>query len=182
VELTSSKLKVQFQLVQDRFHCELLVRNGQGWATLLRSKEGSESTPWPPSPPWQQIVSEPLGKEGKSVLLGVGQSGGGHWSISIDEQDGGLLFDVACKTAKAPDFLGSTWELDSGWELRDVWSDSMVLVHKNSVERTVRLHASHGELSLKDEGGSNLIILHPLPLPNTSKPYRWALQVSAASA
>jgi len=50
-------------------------------------------------------------------LLGVGQAGKSHWSISIEpldfEGDAAFRFDVACRTRSHPSWLGSTYRRTS---------------------------------------------------------------------
>lgn len=116
MELQVGALKIEFEKIGDRFSHKLLIERDGEWSVVLESIEGTDEERWPASPPLQQIVAEPIGKDSRTVLLGVGLSGTGHWSISVDENEaGGLLMDIACRVSGDHGFLGSTWRLGESW-------------------------------------------------------------------
>jgi hypothetical protein len=177
MELQSSVFRIAFTKNSDRFHCAIGLVDGSNIRPLLGSIEGDESIAWPPSPPWQQIVKESVGQEGRSVLLGVGQSGTGHWSISVDEQShGALLMDVACKTSSQPVFLGSSWRLEPDWNVVRIESHH-VCVESSKTGEHLDLHANHGEFSTKSADSIREFTIHPLPPVSHNKPYRWAMLI-----
>lgn len=60
----------------------------------------------------QQIVEECFTPGAPPVLLGVGLSGNGHWSIAVETLDSKRLkFDVACKNSKNATWLGSQYRV-----------------------------------------------------------------------
>jgi hypothetical protein len=118
--LTAESVSVHFRKVHDRFtHSIQFIRSlaaletgGQHGMSLMDSVEGSPTEAWPASPPLQQIVQEQIGSPPSPVLLGVGLSGHGHWSIAIDlTPPHGIKFDVACKASKPPEHLGTRYRL-----------------------------------------------------------------------
>lgn len=101
---------------------------------VLSSVEDFTTGDWPKSPPFQQIVSEPLGADKKPVLLGVGMSGKSHWSASIesDSLSDAIAFDMACRVAQVPAFLGSTYKLHGSWNATVAEANQAVLTDSQS--------------------------------------------------
>jgi hypothetical protein len=70
---------------------------------------------WPASPPIQQLSLESI--HGAPTLLGVGQAGKSHWSISVEtlklDSIPALKFDLACRCREQPSWLGSTYQRSS---------------------------------------------------------------------
>lgn len=133
--LSAGKLVVRYSKNNDRLSHSIGIETDRGPVVILESIEGSSDDPWPISPPMQQVVSEKIGGQSgdQPVLLGVGLSGNGHWSIAVDAIDldvsneakpaasgSGLRFDVACKTSKPATFLGSTYRLLPSWRMVEV--------------------------------------------------------------
>lgn len=81
-------------------------------ATLLASQEGTPQQAWPPSPPLQALERQTLA-DGRQVALLVGMAGRSHWSASFELEPGGqtLRFDLACRHAGQPGWIGSTCHL-----------------------------------------------------------------------
>ncbi len=114
---TNGLLRVVFTWSDDRFAHVIEQSNANGgWRTLLRSREGTPSDPWPPSPPFQQLEPHIAGT-GLTSLLAVGLAGTSHWSTSVEEiladttetPEARLRFDVACRTKKPSDELTSSY-------------------------------------------------------------------------
>ena len=66
---------------------------------------------WPASPPWQELHAEQL-SDGTHAMMLVGRAGKSHWSMSVtlDNEQEALLFDVACRFRERPEFLGTTYQ------------------------------------------------------------------------
>lgn len=77
------------------------------WTDQMRSADDD----WPASPPIQQLSLEMI--HGAAVLLGVGQAGKSHWSVSVETIQGSsrpaLQFDLACRCRVRPPWLGSSY-------------------------------------------------------------------------
>lgn len=175
MELQAGDLKVAFFKLCDRFSHRVLVKHDENWSVMLESIEGSDQESWPASPPFQQIVGEPIGKDGRMVLLGVGLSGTGHWSVSVDENDSGaIVFDVACRVSGDFGFLGSTWKLGKDWHLADAAEDRLLLRSPNG-QKSLELVNLHGKLFY--EQAALLIGSKPTGRDTYPKPHRWAVRL-----
>ena len=82
---------VDFQWMQDRFVHSVRIESFE-----TKTLAENESTPWPQSPPMQQLSIEMI--DGRNVALGVGCAGKSHWSLSVEPVENGFRFDWACKT------------------------------------------------------------------------------------
>ncbi|HVA46825.1 MAG TPA: hypothetical protein VNH11_10710 [Pirellulales bacterium] len=110
VTIAAGDLHVVFSRRGDRYGHEVWCARGEE-RMLLASVEGAAEDPWPPSPPFQELHVEQRGD--KQVALLVGRAGRSHWSLSVepDLADGSLVFDVACRSAAAMGWLGSTYRI-----------------------------------------------------------------------
>ena len=106
-------LTVTFQFVNGRFRQLISLSDAHGvvhdqWEDAIESADSD----WPSSPPIQQLSLESIND--RPTLLGVGQAGKSHWSISVEQDDTSekkaLRFDLACRTRSLPLWLGSTYE------------------------------------------------------------------------
>ena len=191
MELQAGALKLEFEKIGDRFGHKLLFDCGSKWSVVLESIEGTDQERWPASPPLQQIVAEPIGKDGRTVLLGVGLSGTGHWSISVDENDvGGLVSDIACRVSGDHGFLGSSWRLEKSWrQIRseDHGDGKRIVVCNDEQKIFLELLALHGDIEITAAqesvlGGeiagamSTQIRSKPTGRDRYPKPHRWAVQ------
>lgn len=190
MELQSGAIKIEFDKVGDRFAHRVLRQRHDTWLLVLESIEGTAEERWPASPPLQQIVAEPIGKDSRIVLLGVGLSGTGHWSISVDENDaGGLLMDNACRVSGEHGFLGSTWNLASDWQIDQSGNQpngTLRLVHATIQDLKIELTAVHGGLECTSRGSSSsvfnelntspVIVSRPTGRDLYPKPHRWAVR------
>ncbi|MCO6458779.1 MAG: hypothetical protein J5I93_26025 [Pirellulaceae bacterium] len=129
-------LRVRFSYLGDRFGHAIELLGVVGEEPVLVSREfgGAEShgtqatTPgndeaetrpdgtevWPTSPPLQQLSLETNGG-GQRVALLLGMAGRSHWSLSVEPElvgssRAGFTFDVACRPAGEPGFLGSRYQ------------------------------------------------------------------------
>lgn len=108
VESTDQKgvgVRVEFRKDNDRFsHVVWLVEKGEKTLSLA-SNEGAETDVAPRSPPcaeWHQ--------QGGMVFL-TGATTNGHWSISVEPINNGVLFDVACRIKGNMSQIGSEYEV-----------------------------------------------------------------------
>lgn len=128
-------LRVRFSYLGDRFGhtVELLTAAGTTPVLVSRDSENVEAdgaqaeTPWndaetrstgtdewPPSPPLQQLSLE-RNSRGERVALLLGMAGRSHWSLSVEPDaasspSAGFTFDVACRPAGVPGWLGSGYQ------------------------------------------------------------------------
>ena len=111
-------LRVEFVWRGDRFGQLISVVEASGQIhSMLESVEGTPTDDWPPSPPLQGVVVETR-PDGRRVALLVGMAGGSHWSASVEAPSGvaELIFDLACRHAKSPVWLGSRYRRLAGGE------------------------------------------------------------------
>jgi hypothetical protein len=110
--LSAGMLDVRYSKLPDRLSHTIGFQIGFSYMPLLESIEGSQEEPWPTSPPMQQVVEECFTPSKAPVLLGVGLSGNGHWSMAVETPDSDRLkFDVACKNSKNAVWLGSQYRI-----------------------------------------------------------------------
>lgn len=78
---------------------------------LLTSVEDDDESPWPASPPWQELNVHTV--DGAQAALLVGRAGTSHWSLSLaaEEQKKSLVWDAACRFRQRPAWLGCTYQL-----------------------------------------------------------------------
>lgn len=136
----------------------------------LRTTEGDDSMPWPPSPPIQQLMTEQRGDS--RVALGIGMAGSSHWSISFEPIDHKtILVDNACKTNGPPQFLGSTFSAPG-------FNESLAIGQYDSLV-TGNLKFIISQSILKTDG-SGTIIVTPADSPDcqTNHTYRWKYKLT----
>jgi hypothetical protein len=106
-------LTASFRLIGGRFRHSIVLSDATGetldhWEDVI----DAASDEWPSSPPIQQLSLESI--HSQPTLLGVGQAGKSHWSISVEPiaapECQGLRFDLACRTRMLPLWLGSTYK------------------------------------------------------------------------
>lgn len=196
MNLQAGELNVEFEKVGDRFLHKVSLKHDGSWSVVLESIEGTDEDKWPASPPLQQIVAEPIGKDGRMVLLGVGLSGTGHWSISVDENEAdGLLMDIACRVSGDHGFLGSTWRLGENWvvsQFEKQFDRKRLVVCPKVGGRSIEISAVYGDLDCEicdtDKSAETLrpdILTHIMSRPTGQdlypKPQRWAVHFKAVT-
>jgi hypothetical protein len=185
--LETDDVRVEYVRSNDRFAHRILMRSEDRWLPVLESVEGTAADAWPQSPPWQQIVQESVGPDGEDVLLGVGLSGNGHWSIAIDRKhvngsEGskiqsqlGLHFDIACKISKGAEFLGSTWQCCEGWAIVGRTPGKVFVRNTLSADSTaLQLDANHGIFCYPESPSTRVLVLESSDSPTLAKTHRWA--------
>ena len=115
VYLEGGGLLLEFVHAGDRFEHHLIATGGARSIEMLCSLEGTPQEAWPASPPLQQIHPQATAT-GEPLALGVGMAGRSHWSLSarLDEQQGFVEFDVACRASESPPRLASSYRLCDG--------------------------------------------------------------------
>lgn len=120
IELAGGSLRLRFEWQQDRYARQIFVRDGGVERLWLTSREGLDESPWPPSPPLQQVHVETR-PGGIVVALAVGMAGRSHWSASfeLDPHSSSMACDVACRCNLLPERLGSNYQVHSpvAWRL-----------------------------------------------------------------
>jgi hypothetical protein len=112
VGLGGSRLRVEFVWQNDRYRHVIALIDGLGNVLpLLDSIEDSPASAWPTSPPFQSLNIHTL-SDGRPAVLLVGMAGANHWSASIEAAaDQSLVFDIACRHAAGPAWLGSRYRI-----------------------------------------------------------------------
>jgi len=118
--LTSGSCRVVFTRIGDRFahRIELFSLATGETVACLESLEGTPEDSWPPSPPLKELHFEDRSKQ--TVALAVGMAGRSHWALAVEadtdhltsDEGGRIVFDVACRIAGEPAWLGSHYRLD----------------------------------------------------------------------
>ncbi|MEQ1824913.1 MAG: hypothetical protein ABL921_03175 [Pirellula sp.] len=183
--LQSGLLSVCFYRVEDRLghaigRSDGLEELSAGIQTVLQSIEGSHGTPWPTSPPMQQVVSERIGHNRSEVLLGIGLSGNGHWSSAIESLPGNCLkFDVACKNSKRSNHFGSRYELRTRQSLGQ---DARI---GEAFERRLELELGEHRFSISVSIGKlrvsdcqSYFDILPDTDPGETRTHRWCYEIS----
>ena len=126
----AASLRAVFTRHADRWHHRVEIRADSKWPVVLRSVEGVPEEDFPPSPAIQQLHPHVDANTGLAVL-GVGMSGGNHWSLvcktSSSQQDGAhqLAFSFACRSRHPPARIGNTYE---------VLQQTLFTLHENTMQ------------------------------------------------
>ncbi|MFG0261784.1 MAG: hypothetical protein ACF788_05275 [Novipirellula sp. JB048] len=129
-------LRVEFRWCDDRFvHQISSDASATDARAAMPSVNGTADQAWPCSPPIQQLSLEslPVG----DALLGVGSAGTSHWSVSVHwletATEPTLFFDFACRCKQTPEFLGSTYRLDSRFKI-EAGDDSLLTQEGDQIQ------------------------------------------------
>jgi hypothetical protein len=176
--LSSGLLCVRYRRLGDRLAHEIGTIDGDSFYPVLESIEGTPVDAWPVSPPMQQIVEESMGASLSPVLLGVGLSGNGHWSIAIESQNASSLkFDVACKNSKPSLWFGSKYRVSTEWVVANAIISQIELIHSKPefVPTRLQLLATIGQLRY-DESDRTIAIV-PASDPGKMLTHRWCYRI-----
>lgn len=186
--LSAGALSVRYRKHDDRLSHVIGIADGDAFFSLLESIEGSATDPWPASPPMQQIVEEDLGLASGPVLLGVGLSGNGHWSIAVESQPNSLLkFDVACKNSKGATWFGSRYRIAKGIQSTRTSDGLSILLEVpaamldglgGTLERQVSIGVSIGRFEL--DASENHLAICPATDASLVMTHRWCYSMSCA--
>jgi len=112
--IEAAGLRAVFTRHADRWHHHVEIQADSKWPVVLRSVEGAPEEDFPPSPAIQELHPHVDADTGL-VVLGVGMSGGNHWSLvcktNASQQDGThqLAFSFACRSRHPPARIGNTY-------------------------------------------------------------------------
>ncbi len=120
-------LEARFFVAGDRYGHVISLKTAQRGGVILESVEGAPDDAWPPSPPLLSLASpqdstSKILSSGRKVAMLLGMAGQSHWSLAAElvtsPEGEWLIFDLACRTAAAPSFLGSRYRLgpDARWD------------------------------------------------------------------
>lgn len=128
MNLHSLRALAIFSREEDRFTHRIVRRQeSPNGAVGLCGLAGTSLEEWPRDPPIQQLVLEQVGSPPRTVALGVGMSGAGHWSlateviraggespvapIAVDPtvSDLGIQMDWACRIHRPAERLGCSY-------------------------------------------------------------------------
>jgi hypothetical protein len=106
---------VTFVWTGDRWSHEVVIRDAGTWQSVEGSGTGTGDDRWPASPVLVELsaVETPRGP----AVLGVGRAGRSHFSASVaqdPDHPGQVRFEVACRLAEPPLWLGSTYASAGG--------------------------------------------------------------------
>lgn len=113
MNLHSLRALVIFSREGDRFTHRVMQRQESlDEAVGLCGVLGTSLEDWPLDPPIQQLVLEQIGSPPRTVALGVGMSGSGHWSLAAETigGDAGIQMDWACRIHRPAGRLGSSYK------------------------------------------------------------------------
>ena len=182
--LSAGSLSVRFYKSNDRLEHMIGIDTTSSFVPVLESVEGTPQDSWPSSPPMQQIVEEKIAADNHPVLLGVGLSGNGHWSLAIETHRNSMLkFDIACKNSRSSDTLGSKYRISTGWSLDSGYEcgcKTVKLVRTTHMFTSSKIHlfATIGELKLDES--ERLIQFFPESDPSKMLTHRWCYEVAIA--
>jgi hypothetical protein len=144
VDRAGRGLRVEFLRLPDRYaHRILAVGCEELPVRLLESVEETTPDEYPSSPVLQALNVDNLTCEDdglQRVAMLVGMSTNGHWSLSIQPDDGdspAVTFDAACRIQKIPKSLGSSYLWGERVQVED--SDHVPRLHFGSGKCNVEL-------------------------------------------
>jgi hypothetical protein len=177
VDAAGCGLRVRFERRGDRYGQLIDVAEGGAWAACLESIEGDGDDPWPPSPPLQQLSIEEL-SPGRLVALMVGMAGKSHWSVSVEcaPTCTSLIFDVACRLARQPRLLASSYRCLQASSLRTC-DPSRLLVADGAAEVVVQPVAGSAPAFLEATSAGFAVRVGPKGLCQQTT-IRWRYRVS----
>jgi len=178
IEFAVGSLTVRFRRAGDRVMHEVIRRLDPTGAPMLSSLEGDSGDDWPPSPPLQQM--DLIERQGPSrVLALVGMAGVSHWSLSVtsDEHQARVTFDVACRIRDERPSLASSYRLGAGASVLRHERQLMV-IRQGEAELRVALDSDFAEQGIIELAGDRLAI-RPAQLPTaTPATSRWRYTVT----
>jgi hypothetical protein len=165
VVLSCGRLRIVFQRLSDRIRHRVEVFDAGTWMPQLESVEATGSDEWPSSPPLQTLHVEER-PDGPVALL-VGMAGRSHWSASVaaDKSRSRMTFDIACRTAAASQWLGSTYH----------W----LVESENAARQETRIVPMAATLMSCDE--SQLVLKAEIDQPSQQRTVRWGYSIEPSS-
>ncbi len=164
----AQRLEVAFHWQANRFRHVIVLRDSSGTAIeSWQDHDAADNTDWPQSAPIQQLSREEI--NGQMTLLGVGQAGVSHWSVCVEptEYHGApaLRFDFACRVKQPPQWLGSTYQVETHLTPGAAAPARLALALESDADFAVHQPSGQRQVALRTEA-----------LPQTRMPatYRWA--------
>jgi hypothetical protein len=111
VILQAGTLRIRFEKRTDRFTHVLEWVDADRMIPMMESVVGHAEDAWPVDVPLQEVVLESIGKDQRTVALGVGKSGYGHWSAAVEPLEIApslVRWDIACRVERTPERLLSS--------------------------------------------------------------------------
>lgn len=171
-------LRLDLYWTGDRYGQQLRWQEGDRTLASAESVEGDGDQRWPPSPPWQQVVSHHAATPNSQAWLAVGMAGTSHWSASLElgEHEPWIRWDIGCRVRERPSWLGHrllvrTSETDSrpsGLSPGGALTQCLVLEPHDSARVCVAQQS--------DEAAGISLRLEP-ELPRLPATVRWRLHV-----
>lgn len=150
-------LRMEFIWSGDRYGHRIFGSSSES-ECFLTSIEGRSDEKWPSSSPLQSLHIEDR-PGGARIAMLVGMAGRSHWSMSVESDVAGnhFLFDVACRIAEVPSWLGSSYAVSLGAQAAE-WPFQIEPL---------------APATLQLESGSRAIILAPLSEGTFPRTVRW---------
>jgi hypothetical protein len=127
IDSSGRGIRIRFLWQGGRYLHQIDAIDGLLSQTLLESIDGEGDSDWPSSPPLQHVNVSSIVSDSQQghVAMLTGATSNGHWSMCVGARDQAgfpkvssaevaLQFDVACRAACAPKFLGSTYRVLAG--------------------------------------------------------------------
>lgn len=178
LDAQSTGTRVVFEWRDDRYH-HAIYGVCLGEAVLLaESVERDAVSPWPPSPPLQQLHKQQRDIGGE-VLFATGMAGKSHWSGSVattvDQRGSEVMFEFACRYRVRPDWLGVTYRVADGIHAEQLHEGDAVLFKVNdSLQYSLSPSpfpigiATENILASEIELSANTIRIAAIPIPHTT--------------
>ncbi|MFM8635946.1 MAG: hypothetical protein ACKOEX_14250 [Planctomycetia bacterium] len=113
--ITIGPVTVRFTWMGDRWSHEVSVGEGHVWRSVEGPRAADGDDRWPASPVLVEL--SPIETASGPAILGVGRAGRSHFSASIGADPihpGHVRFEIACRVAEPPAWLGSTYHAAGG--------------------------------------------------------------------
>ncbi|MEX2172270.1 MAG: hypothetical protein WD851_23320 [Pirellulales bacterium] len=177
LDAQSTGMRIVFEWREDRYHHAIYGVCLGNAVLLAESVEGDSVSPWPPSPPLQQLHKQPR-ETGGEVLFATGMAGKSHWSGSIATSGREIAFEFACRHRVKPDWLGVMYRVVEGIRAEQHGAGAAVTLHMSDSHYSIYLatedvHPSAIELS----ANTIRIAANPTPHISTAATTRWAYSV-----
>lgn len=110
LKIHNGPVTVTFVWTGDRWSHRVTIEDIGEWKSVEGPRMGSSDAHWPASPTIVEISQ--MQTQTGLVVLGVGQVGRSHFSASIGpgKEKEEIHFEIACRVAVQPEWLGSTYE------------------------------------------------------------------------
>lgn len=169
-------MRATFLWQRDRYAHRIEVLERGRVTICLTTVEGDADDQWPPSPPLQQYSTE-AGGAGEGLVLLLGMAGKSHWSASVetDATTTSLVFDVACRVARRPRWLGSTYRVERPITLGSQGTPSVVVGDR--VAKAIVEPADAACITPVTQDGNRVTVVPSLPDATPPFTVRWKYRI-----